>query len=411
MTEHISDPADPDLTVGQRVKYYRQARGMSQNILGELIGRNGRWVRALENGELGEPKLSTILQIAEALRIRDVAKLAGEPIPIAALKGPGHPKLSAVRDAINSVAVPTTDGAPPPLLHLRLRLDAAWRARHSSPDHRTVLGGLLPGLILDARRAARAYEGADRRQALAILAGVYNLAQFFVAYQPDSGLLWRIVERSLLTAQESEDPRAFGGAVWLAAQAHRDDGNLEAAETVNREALEALAPHMDDADDRLRAMWGALHHEVAYTAAKMGQTGAAWRWFERADRIANELPAEYYDPMTSFGQAIMGAHSVTVAVELRHAGEARQQAQQNAAAAIPSNPRRGRHLIEVARAWRIAGDQAEALGTLQDAQRAAPETVRYNGYARRMIAEAAKEGEVSLRRDARALAGQVGILV
>ena len=59
-----------------------------------------------------------------------------------------------------------------PLDHLRGRLCAAWRARHSSPDHRTTLGQLLPDLIRDAQLAAVMYRGADRRRVTASLAGL-----------------------------------------------------------------------------------------------------------------------------------------------------------------------------------------------------------------------------------------------
>lgn len=411
MNDRSIDPADPDLSVGQRIQFYRERRGMSREVLGGLIGRNSRWVKAVERGEIGEPKLPTLLNLAEVLKLRDVGKLTGgEPLPMSMFRGPGHPALNDVRDAINAVAVAMT-GPPSPLGHLEARLDAAWRARHASPDHRTVLGGLLPELIRNAKQAVRGYEGAERRHALSLLARIYNLAQFFVAYQPSSDLLWRIMERSIMAAEESEDPKAFGGAVWLAAQAHRDAGDFDAAEAVNRDGLELLKPRVQDADDGLRAIWGALHHEVAYTAARAGQAGPAWRWWDSADRIAQSLPASHYDPMTSFSRVIMDAHAVTIAVELRQGGEARKHARKSEASAIPSQPRRGRHLIEAARAWRLAGDDATALGTLDRAYVAAPETVRYNGHARRMAVELAKEGPTALRRDARDLAGRIGLLV
>lgn len=410
MRDGTPDPADPDMTVGDRIKFYRRRRGMSRPVLGGLIGSNARWIKAIEDGQIRHIKLQALISIAEALKVRDLAQLTGgQPLPTTTFRGPGHPALPAVRDAVNAITFPIT-GPPARLDYLQARVDAAWRARHAAPDHRTVLGGLLPDLIRDAKHAARAYEGVDRRRALAVLAGVYNLAQFFVAYQPDAGLLWRIAERSIMAAEEAEDPRAFGGAVWLLAQAHRDAGDFDAAETVNRQGLQVLRPQMDGAADDLTAMWGALHFEMAYTAARAGQRGIAWRWWEQADEIARSLPADHYDPMTSFSRVIMDAHAVTLAVELRQGGESTRQARRAAAAAIPSQPRRGRHLIEVARAWQIGGDQEAELGTLKDAYVAAPETIRFNGYARRMVLELA-EGPQRLRRDAQDLADRIGLLV
>lgn len=410
MGENSTDPADPNLTTGQRIRFYRQHRGMNRDVLGGLVGKSGRWVKAVELGQIQQPKLATLLHIAEALRVRDLGQLTGDPsLPKTLFTGPGHPALPAVRDALNTVTL-STSREPATLAYLTARLDATWRARHSAPDHRTVLGAVLPELIRDAKYAVRVYEGADRRQALAVLAGVYNLAQFFVAYQPSADLLWRVVERSLMAAEESEDPRAFGGAVWLAVQAHRDAGDFEAAETVNREGLEVLQPRMQDAGADLRATWGALLFEAAYTAARAGEQGAAWGWFDKADEVAKGLPANHYDPMTSFSRVIMSAHAVTTAVELRQGAESFRQASVAVSARIPSQPRRGRHLIEVARAWRIADDPEAMLDTLKDAHIAAPETIRYNGYARSMILELT-EGPQELRREAHDLADRVGLLV
>ncbi|WP_433465810.1 helix-turn-helix domain-containing protein [Spirillospora sp. CA-128828] len=398
------------MTVGERIKFYRRRRGMTREVLGGLVGKTGRWVKAVESGQIQQPKLPALLALAEALKVRDIAQLTGgQSIPTSTFRGPGHPALPAVRDAVNAVTVPLT-GPPARLDYLQARLDAAWRARHAAPDHRTVLGTLLPELIRDAKHAVRSYDGTDRRRALAILAGVYNLSQFFCAYQPDSGLLWRVAERSIMAAEESEDPYAFGGAVWLLAQAHRDAGDFDAAESVNREGLDVLRPHMDGAGDDLTGMWGALHFEAGYTAARSGQRGTAWRWWEDADRIARTLPAAHYDPMTSFSRVIMGAHAVTLAVELRQGGESVKQAKRSAAAAIPSQPRKGRHLIETARAWQLGGDQAAELGTLKDAYVTAPETIRFNSYARRMVLELT-DGPAALRRDAHDLADRIGILV
>jgi hypothetical protein len=51
-----------------------------------------------------------------------------------------------------------------------------------------------------------------------------------------------------------------------------------------------------------------------------------------------------YDPITSFSRAIIGAHAVTIAVELRAGGEGVRQADA-AEVSVPSRPRRARHQI------------------------------------------------------------------
>ncbi|HXP21909.1 MAG TPA: helix-turn-helix transcriptional regulator [Streptosporangiaceae bacterium] len=404
-------PPDPaPLSPGRRIRYWRERRGMTREVLGGLVGKSASWVKAVETDRLQPPRLPTLLRIAEVLHIRNLADLTGDQsIPIRMFTGPGHAALPQVRAAINDYTL-TASGPPPNPAHLRARLARSWAARHSAPDHRTVLGGILPDLLRDAQHLARATQGTERRAAHAILAEAYNLSQFYLAYQPAPDLLWRVAERAMLAAQESEDPATIAGAAWLLAQAHRDAGDWDAADHVNLEALRMLEPLAPDADTGLAAMAGALHFEAAYTAAKAGRSGDAWRCWDKAKHIADHLPPAYYHPMTSFSRIIMGAHALTVDVELRNVGESVRLARRIHAELIPSQPRRGRHLIEAARAHYLGNDMDSALRTLEDAYTAAPETIRYNGYARRIVLELLEDGAAPLRHQAELLAGKVGLL-
>ncbi|MBP0459838.1 helix-turn-helix domain-containing protein [Streptomyces montanisoli] len=407
------DPYADPLVFGQRMQILRQKRGLTRPVLAGLLGRSQSWVKQVEGGRIQTPKLATILRIAEVLRVRDLSDLTGDQTaPVDLFIGPGHSRLPAVRNAINAFPVVGDREAPPPE-HLRARLDRAWVARHRAPNHREVIGSLLPDLIRDAQLAVRqADAAADRRAAQAILSEVYSLSQFFLAYQPDSALLWRVAERGMVAAQESEDPRAIGLAAWLAAQAHRDSGpaHFDAADAVTREALRYLAPHLPDGGDGVQAIAGALQFEAGYTAARRGTSGEAWGLWDRAQRAAKRLAPGYYDPVTSFSRAIMGAHAVTVAVELGAGGESVRQVAASDAPAIPSRPRLARHRIEEARAYQLDGQAQTALATLERAHAAAPETIKYNGYARRIVLEETEARSPARRQAAAGLAVKLGIL-
>ncbi len=65
---------------------------------------------------------------------------------------------------------------------------------------------------------------------------------------------------------------------------------------------------------------------------------------------------------------------------------------------IPSRPRRARHRIEEARAHHLDGQPDVALVTLAKAPAAAPETVAYNGYARRIVLEETESRSPERRR-------------
>ncbi|WP_308181757.1 helix-turn-helix transcriptional regulator [Streptomyces sp. DH20] len=407
------DPYADPLRFGQRVQILRERRGMTRAQLADLVGVSPHTLKKIENGQQKEPGLPMVLRIAEALRVRDLADLTGHPdMHVNLFVGPGHPRLAAVRAAVDSFAL-ASSVEPPPTAHLEARLHAAWRARHQAPNHREVIGRLLPDLIRDAQALVRhADSSTDRRKAQALLAETYSLSQFFIAYQPDASLLWRVAERGMVAAQDSGDPHAIGVAAWLLAQAHRDSGprHFDAADAVNLEAVRFLEPLLPDASDDVLAIAGALEFELGYTAARRRETGTAWRHWDKANDMAARLPADYYHPVTSFSQAVMGAHAVTVAVELHQGGESVRQAARADEVTIPSRPRRARHRIEEARAYQLDAQPDAAIATLEKAHRAAPETIAYNGYARRLILEEVESKQAARRRRASELAMEIGLL-
>ncbi|MFC7815999.1 helix-turn-helix domain-containing protein [Streptomyces sp. NPDC057367] len=415
MSEDVTpDPYADPLRFGQRVQILRERRGMTQAQLADLVGISPHTLRKIENGQQKAPGLNMVMRIAEALRVRDLAELTGRPdAHVDLFIGPGHPRLAAVKAAIDSFPL-TGSMEPPPVAHLEARLHAAWRERHASKNHREAIGKLLPDLIRDAQALVRHADTAvDRRRAQALLAECYSLSQFFIAYQPDSSLLWRVAERGMIAAQESEDPHAIGVASWLLAQAHRDTGprHFEAADAVNREAVAYLKPLLPDAGENVLAIAGALEFELGYTAARRRrQAGTAWRHWDQANDMAKRLSADYYHPVTSFSRAVMGAHAVTVAVELHQAGESVRQAARADQNVIKSRPRRARHRIEEARGYQLDNQLDTAVASLEKAFEAAPETIRYNGYARAILLEEVESTQAARRRRAADLASRIGIL-
>ncbi|GED89291.1 helix-turn-helix transcriptional regulator [Streptomyces sp. 6-11-2] len=407
------DPYADPLKFGQRVQVLRERRGMTRAQLADFIDISPHTLKKIENGQQQPPGLDMVMRIAEALRVSNLSDLTGHPdMHVPLFTGPGHPRLAAVKAAVDNFSLAATV-EPPPVAHLEARLDAAWKARHGAKNHREAIGKLLPDLIRDTQALARHADSArDRRAAQALLAQTYSLSQFFIAYQPDASLLWRVAERGMVAAQDSGDPHAIGVAAWLLAQAHRDSGprHFDAADAINLEAVRFLDPLLPDAPDDVLAIAGALQFELGYTAACRRETGTAWHHWDKANAMAARLSADYYHPVTSFSRAIMGAHAVTVAVELHQGGESVRQAAKADKAVIKSRPRRARHRIEEARGYQLDGQPDVAIATLQKAFEAAPETIRYNGYARRIVLEETESKQAARRRRASELAVQIGIL-
>lgn len=402
---------DPELSVGRRIQWYREQRGMSRPVLAGLVGRNARWIKAVETGQIQTPRLPMLLRIAYALELADLADLTGngEAVPVRVFAGERHAALSAVQAALTDYQV-TPTGRTPNVEHLALRLDQAWRVRHASPDHRTQLGALLPDLIRDAQQAVRLVSGDERRDARRVLAGVYQLADFYVAYQPAPELVWMVADRALAEAREADDPYAVAGGAWAMVQALRDAGRWDEAVTLAADAVQQLEPHLDGAPDDWRGISGALEAEIAYVQARRGRAGLAWAHLERADAVAQRLGPGYRHVQSSFSAPVMAAHVTTLGVELRRAGEAIRAANGIDADSIASVPRRSRHLIEVARAHHQRDERTAVWALLDKAERTAPETIRYNGFAREMLLDLSARPPAGFRDDVRDLCQRVGLL-
>jgi transcriptional regulator with XRE-family HTH domain len=397
----------PTLTTGQRIKLFRQRAGKTRAVLGGLVGRSDEWVKSVEMGRILPPRLPMLSQIARALKVRVEDLIDGDD-SVVVQSSPGHAALPAVRDSLNRW--PATDPEHTPSLDLiSERLAVAWRARHAAPDHRTVIGGLLPDLIQDALSATLVHEGEDRRRAQALLADVLGLSQMFLAYQPAADLLWRVVDRAVTAAYESGDEVAIAQAVWFAAEAHRDAGDWDTAMAINLDGIRALESALPQGSEDVLGMYGALQASAAFTAARAGEAGRAWRYWDLADKVVRKVSPGYYQRVTSFSRPVMVAHAVTLEVELRRGDSAVQTATQTQARRIQSRPRRARHLIEVARGHQQKLDHRAVLNLLSTAYETAPETIRYNVYARQMVKELLQESPL-VRRDAHDLAVKVGLV-
>jgi tetratricopeptide (TPR) repeat protein len=384
---------------------------MSRPVLAGLVGRSAEWLKAVENGRLQSPRLPMLLRIARALELDDLAELTGDghAVPVAVFAGERHAALTDVQSALTDYRLAAANDSAG-TEHLALRLAQAWQVRHASPDHRTQLGSLLPGLIRDAQNAVRLRRD-DRRAARRVLAGVYQLADFFVAYQPAPELVWLVADRALNEGYEADDPYLIASGAWSMVQALRDSGRWEEGIALARTAIAQLEPYLDreGTSDDWHGIAGALQAEIAYVHARRGRYGEAWAYWESANRIAQRLGPTYRHVQTSFSIPVIEAHATTLGVELRRTGEGLRAAHALDPDRIASVPRRSRHFIEVARAHYQRDELVAALAMLDKSERTAPETIRYNGYARDMLHALRRRPPSGMGEDVRALCDRVGV--
>src|SRR5690348_17332486 len=71
-------PTDPNMTIGERVAWYRRRRGLSQEVLAGLVGLTTDWLSRVENGRANLERHSVIKLLADSLNVT-IGELLGEP--------------------------------------------------------------------------------------------------------------------------------------------------------------------------------------------------------------------------------------------------------------------------------------------------------------------------------------------
>jgi transcriptional regulator with XRE-family HTH domain len=399
---------DAALTFGQRVRRLRERQGQTRPVLGGLVGRSAEWVKAIETGRLGVPRLPLLLRLADVLGVKDLEELTGEErLTASSYTKAAHDALPAVKGALTTYQFASTDEEPESIGTLLDRVRDAWSLWHGAGRHRTRIAVVLPDLLADLQHATRTYDGADRRRAQVALAETYHLTQLYLSFQPAPELVMLTGDRAMAAAQDADSPRAIAGAAWYMNHVFRDAGERhEARVDMAMKAADLLRPERDRDD---LARWGLLQLAAALSYAKVGKRGDSERYWDRADDAARRLGDAYAHPYLVFGRGMVDAYAITMHTDLVRSREATEVADRIDMSSMPSATRRSFHLIETARAYSLQNEPIAVVHLLKKAHKASPETARFNLFARSAVAELADTGPAVVRDEARTLRRELGL--
>lgn len=397
MTDH--------LPFGERVRYYRKRRGLSQRQLGDLLGRSEDWVYRVESGRIPVNNVKMLADLAHALRVH-VEDLQGTPT-LPDDRGSHAGSVPAIRAALMQsrrlAGSLYDDREPLRLERLSFEVEAAWSLYQDCQFAR--LSERLPGLLADARLAAQERTvGAERSHALRLFALTCHVAAVLLRKLGEINLAWTAVDQGDMAAVESGDPRAI--LALRRGVAHVQLGAGMPAEAVN--------VTLDAADDLERGWWlsspatlslyGTLFLNGAVAAARMRNRALADHMIGKAQEAADRLGSDANEMWTSFGPANVNIHRLALALEFEDVQLAVDIAPQVRTAGLPVE-RRARARLDAARANAEAGQIDEAADHLKRAYRIAPEQMRAHDLARDLARRLYK---LSRRRDVQDLALKLG---
>ena len=392
-------------TPGDKVRAARRRRGLTVEAAAALCGRSTGWLKKIESGERGLPRINDLIKLCTVVGIGDLAEITGDTSPqtLTALGRPSNDTMPAIRATLTAYHLGTGDEVdrPESVAILRTRLDVGWRVWHTSPNQRTDVGRLLPGLLTDAQRAARTGEAA----ALALLAEVYHLAQQMLANWAEPEMVWVAADRGMATAQAAGDRLSKSSAAWCAANMVRAVGRTDEATDL---ALEAAAVINGDGRPEARAMQGALFAHASLSAAKEYAYGDAWRYWDRAAQAVGGI-GDYVHPWTVFGSANLAIHAISIEVDSGRYREAVERFDRLDLESIPSRERRARTLIEGVRAHVATGSDLAGLHLLERAETISPESLKYSPIVRSIVPQLTSRAGSSIRPELADLARRLEI--
>ncbi len=410
--------ANRALAIGEIVAFYRRQRGWTQQALAMRLNRSVGWVRGIEQGARPVDSVRVVLELSEVLGVAP-GKLTGKPIAPPP-KGPHMPEPAGVLlelrrvllhyDGIHGLNDAQGD-TPRPLEDLERDTSHAWHLYETNKNNFSGVVWLLPRLLRETRRAERAAsEGSsERRAAWRVLTKLYRLAAWELYYHGEDDLAWIAADRAVSAAEQADDALLAAAGARALQQVLLAHGQLGDVIALGDTATAGLIPSRDASPERL-TVWGSLRLLAAFAAARLQDRAEHERLWGSASQAAERLGQDRKDLHLDFGPAMAAIQRVGMLVELYEPRAALRMAEAMPADPLPTVDRRCFHRMHQAKARFLRRDDSEAFGLLVQAERIAPEIVRYQPMAREMVRALLRRRRTRVPQDVRALAERLEVV-
>lgn len=381
--------AGDQLSVGERIAFYRRRRGLTQSVLAGLVGRSEDWLSKIERGEREPRRLDVLVSLAKALRVT-VGDLLGQPVLMEDGQDPDGDDIPAVRDALMTprrlsrllYGQPTRIEVNPDTV--ALLAESVWANFQDGLLGRVVKR--LPGLIESAQHLEESDlpPGAQRR-AWAAAARVHHLAASTLSKVGEADLAWLAAERAMFAADQSDDPLVLASASRAGAHALLASGRYADAIDLGVTAAEWLCRQVDIEDDPVAlSLLGMLYLRTSAAAARHHDRAVSTDLLNRAAAAAEHLGEDANHWRTAFGPTNVELHRLAAALDL---GDVAYVVEHGPTVPVEHMPveRAVSHRIDTARAQSLVAQDDNALQGLLTAEHEAPQLVRHSEAVRETV--------------------------
>jgi Helix-turn-helix domain len=426
------DGDDADLTgqalVARELRRHRVRAGLSLGELARRVGYSRTYISACEKP--GAPLVSeaVVQRVDEelaaegfliALHARaDAVRRARRAAPARARGSvtPGHApphveELDGIRRVFVSHATLTGGAAPtagePTFVALQARA-ADIHTRYQAASYRSVIRD-LPDLIVAADRL----QADGRREHLQGYVSVYVAAAKLLTKLGEAELATIAADRAAIAAGTTGSLAAQGMAIYQVVCASLSSDRTVDAELLAVTMAERLTPRVRSDEPVLLSIAGALWLISAVVAGRRADRAEACGRLDQAGALAGELGMDANHGWTAFGPTNVAIHRVSVAAELGEPADALAAAASVDVDRLPSGLQGRRAQVHLDLAWAQSQRRRDAEATLHllEAERAAPESIRFNSTARETVREVLGRGQGTLSPTLTGLGARAGLLV
>jgi transcriptional regulator with XRE-family HTH domain len=376
-----------EIGLGRRIAWYRQRRGLSQEVLADMVGRTADWLSKVENGRIQLDRYSVMSNLAGALDV-SLGDLLGEPSLMKWTADSGRSTVPALRSVLmdyrqlTRLAADKPLGEVQPLDALDAEVTAIWNAYQDSRfgyvTHRLV------ALVPELRVAAHEYERDERLRADGLCALTYQVAALTLTKLGEADLAWTASDRGIEAAYRCGDPVLIGSLFRSVTHSLQSIGAYSEAVQMTNDAATFFDPHLSSASPTMLSVYGALLLAGAMAAARADDRATVRHFLGEAEQTALRMGHDANHLWTAFGPTNVAIHRVSTAMELGDVQIAVDLGPRVDTTTLPTE-RRVRHSLEVARGLSTSNRREDALDLLLAAEQLAPEQVRYHFLSRNLV--------------------------
>jgi len=376
--------AGDELSIGERIAFYRARRQLTQRELAGLVGRSEEWVSSIERGRRQVRRLDVLTAVAAALRVT-LPDLMGQPVLMEDEQGDDD--IPAVRDSLMAprrlsrllYRAQEATGPPDPAGVGRYA-EQVWFEYQAGRLGRVVRA--LPGLIKSAQELED--NPGDSRRGWAVSARVHHLASTTLSKVGEADLSWIAAERAMNAAEQADNPLVLASAARAGTHAFLANGRFEDALSLGETAAAWLRERMDDRDPEALSLYGMLHLRTAMAAARRQDRAAANTLLREATWASDRLGVDGNFWQTGFGPTNVELHRLAAALDLGDVAFVVDRAPRIDTSHMPVE-RTAAHLVDTGRALSLVARDDDALRTLLEAERVAPQLVKHSPVLRETV--------------------------